>query len=307
MILIITHKKDFTADYVVNKLNELKKEYFRFNCEDYLNYDIKIEFSGRSKCRAITINGIGNFTSVWYRRTMVPELEVPNLGERLYLISQIEIFLQNLLGILEAKWLNIPSAVDKAENKFLQLSIAQTIGLNIPETLATTTHKTLQEFLQTHKKLIIKPMGSGRINISATECKLIFTNIIEVSKLDDLENYDMTPAIYQNYIEKEYELRVTIVGQDVFAAKVDSQRDVETMVDWRRKKIAFTKYHFPKKEQEKCLTLLKNLNLSFGALDFIKGKDGQYYFLEINPNGQWVWIENDTEMPISNSIITYLS
>lgn len=55
-----------------------------------------------------------------------------------------------------------------------------------------------------------------------------------------------------------------------------------------------------------CISLLKILNLRFGAIDFILDKNGNYIFLEINPNGQWAWIEKQTGYKISNEITNLL-
>ena len=124
--------------------------------------------------------------------------------------------------------------------------------------------------------------------------------------MEKLETMKMTPSIFQKYIEKEYELRITVVGEEIFAAKVLSQSDCETIVDWRRKNLRFQCCEVPEELNEKCCQMMKRLGIAFGAFDFIRTKEGQYYFLEVNPNGQWVWIENDTGLKISDAIINYL-
>jgi glutathione synthase/RimK-type ligase-like ATP-grasp enzyme len=219
----------------------------------------------------------------------------------------MDTFLHNLFGIIKAKWLSNPSAVLNAENKLLQLSLAKAIGFNLPQTLLTTDKQELASFIKTNKATVIKPIGRGRVDYADNTSKLIFTNIINKNMIDEIDLLELTPAIYQEHIEKEYELRITIVGKDVFAASVDSQSDTEALVDWRRKKIKFEKYELPEDLKNKCLLLLDKLNISYGAFDFIKAKNGIYYFLEVNPNGQWVWIEKDTGQLISESIINYLS
>src|SRR5207249_3343457 len=108
---------------------------------------------------------------------------------------------------------------------------------------------------------------------------------------ENLEKYSLTPSIFQEYIEKEYELRITVVGEKVFAAKVDSQKQDETKIDWRKHKTLFQQYSLPKEISDKCVELTQKLNLSFGAIDIIRNKEGQYTFLEINPNGQWAWLD----------------
>ncbi|WP_345005774.1 hypothetical protein [Snuella lapsa] len=112
--------------------------------------------------------------------------------------------------------------------------------------------------------------------------------------------------IFQNEISKEYELRVTVVNGKIFAAKIDSQSNDNTKLDWRKGRLKFSRYRLPQHIEEMCLRITSKLNLNFGAIDLIKTKNN-YVFLEINPNGQWVWIENDTGLNISDEIINFLT
>lgn len=116
----------------------------------------------------------------------------------------------------------------------------------------------------------------------------------------------MTPCIYQQYIKKKHELRITVVGEEVFAAAVNSQDFEETKIDWRRENLEFYKTSIPKHIEVKCIEIVKKLGLHFGAIDLILDKDDNYVFLEVNPNGQWAWIESQTELPISEAIIKFL-
>jgi ATP-dependent Clp protease ATP-binding subunit ClpC len=81
----------------------------------------------------------------------------------------------------------------------------------------------------------------------------------------------------------------------------------ETKIDWRKRKIPFQPYLLPNEISEKCLALTKKLNLSFGAIDIIRNKSGEYIFLEINPNGQWAWLETEAGLKISDEIINFLA
>lgn len=98
-----------------------------------------------------------------------------------------------------------------------------------------------------------------------------------------------------------------MVGNKIFSAKVDSQKLEETKIDWRKRKIPFQPYLLPNEISEKCLALTQKLNLSFGAIDIIRSKSGEYIFLEINPNGQWAWLETEAGLKISDEIINFLA
>jgi glutathione synthase/RimK-type ligase-like ATP-grasp enzyme len=209
--------------------------------------------------------------------------------------------------MISAKWLSDPYAIEKSENKFLQLSIAQRTGLSIPKTLITTNKETLRNFINRNNKSIIKPISQGRILYPENNEKLIFTNVLSTDLIDSLHEYELTPAIFQEFVEKDYEIRVTVVGTSIFAARINSQADEQSRIDWRRKRLTFEKYSLPKHIEEKCIKMMCELRINFAAFDFIRTPSGEYVFLELNPNGQWVWIEQDTKLKISDAIIKYLS
>lgn len=304
MILIITHKTDFTADFIINKLNNNGIPYKRFNCEDILTYPTTINYNKQFR---YSILGESNYTSVWFRRTKLPDLGDIPVHQKIYLIGEIEAFVKNLFSILDANWLSEPFAVYRAENKLFQLKAAQNLGFAIPATIVTNSKENLISFYHKHNKnIIVKPISQTRIN-NANSASFIFTNKIENELIEKIEEFDLTPCIFQENVEKDYEIRVTVVGNQVFAAAVYSQGNEETVIDWRRKKLAFKAVELPESIQSLSVALVKALDLQFGAIDLIKTKSGDYVFLEVNPNGQWVWIENETGLPISNAIIKLLT
>lgn len=304
MILIITHKSDFTADFIVNKLNQRGIAYRRFNCEDLLAFEFSVEFGGDFK---YSILNEVNYKSVWFRRTKLPEIEGLSKAEMVYVLGEIDGFLKNIFSILPAKWLSPPAAVYEAENKLLQLKTAQRIGFRIPNTLVTNSKADLKNFYEANTRdIVIKPLSQTRI-FDEEEASLIFTNLFPPNIMEQIEQFDLTPCIFQKNIRKEYEVRATVVSEKVFAAAVHSQTDEETKVDWRRKKLEFVEMTLPAEVEDLCVRLTKELNLGFGAIDLIVTPDGEYVFLEINPNGQWVWIENQTGQEISEAIIEYLT
>jgi glutathione synthase/RimK-type ligase-like ATP-grasp enzyme len=115
----------------------------------------------------------------------------------------------------------------------------------------------------------------------------------------------------QNYIEKAFELRVTVVGREIFTCAIDSQKqdDDTGKVDWRQGYdygLKYSRYDLPAEIAEKCLSFLQRMGLNFGCFDFIVTPDGRYVFLECNANGQWLWIEQETGLRISEAIATFL-
>lgn len=303
MILIITHKTDFTADFVINKLNQRGIAYKRLNCEDIFKDEYKIKLNSSF---TYSILGEEKYRSVWFRRTKLPEIKGLKREEQLYILNETESLFENIFSSLKANWLSSPSAVYKAENKLLQLKTAIKIGFNIPQTLITNSKQELKQFYSDcNRDIILKPISQTRIQYNEGSA-FIFTNPVTENYITNIESYDLTPCIYQKNISKEYELRVTVVGDLVFSAAVYSQSDEETKNDWRKKKLKFEPIEIPNEIQQKCIKLLQELNLKFGAIDLIKTPNEEYVFLEINPNGQWAWIETQTGQKISDAIINQL-
>lgn len=304
MILIITHKTDFTADFVINKLNQRGISYKRLNCEDifkndfYFNLDTNFIYS---------ILGQQNYKSIWFRRTKLPEIKGLKKEEQYYILNETESLFENIFSSISSRWLSSPTSIYKSENKLLQLKTAIKIGFKIPKTLITNSKKELQQFYNNcNQSIILKPISQTKIQYNEGN-EFIFTNPIPEKYIKDIESYDLTPCIYQENIPKEYELRITVVDNAVFSAVIYSQEDEETKNDWRKKKLKFDKIEIPEEVKNKCIELLNELDLKFGAIDMIKTPNGEYVFLEINPNGQWAWIETQTGLKISDAIINYLT
>src|SRR5690349_7223541 len=154
MILIITHKEDYTADYVVNLLNEKGIDYHRFNCEDIFSETISLKFGGKSSIEWFEGKDI---QSVWYRRTKLPIVNTGSTEENLYLLKEFDALLANLMDMIPGKWMSNPAAVQRAENKFMQLRIAESVGLLVPETLITTSKNEIVNFYESHDRILVKP------------------------------------------------------------------------------------------------------------------------------------------------------
>jgi glutathione synthase/RimK-type ligase-like ATP-grasp enzyme len=138
---------------------------------------------------------------------------------------------------------------------------------------------------------------------------VVFSNKVVNLDCFSEQEFKLVPVIAQQWIDKAYDLRVTVVGDKIFAVKIDSQISPETEIDWRAGHSIIpphSPYVLPQTIFKSCLSLTKHLNLSFGAIDLVRDKQGNYWFLEINPNGQWAWLETQTGLPISDCIAALL-
>ncbi|WP_378742845.1 hypothetical protein [Nocardia brasiliensis] len=198
-----------------------------------------------------------------------------------------------------------------------QLRTAARLGFNVPKTVYTNDPTTARAFIANNEGgVIYKPVGDGALFERAgrwdpgTVVGEIYASLLDKSTVEaGISRFSACPVLFQEYIEKDVELRVTVVGRSVFAAELHSQSHQEASVDWRRGDVLTIEHRvheLPIAVRQKCVSLVEELDLEFGAIDMIKCRDGRYVFLEINPNGQYLWIEDMTGLKISRAIAEQL-
>ena len=132
-----------------------------------------------------------------------------------------------------------------------------------------------------------------------------FTQPVTTRDVGYARRLRFSPVLFQRNIAKRFELRITVVEDEVLAAEIHSQATYRTQLDWRHYDWDHTPYRIhalPDDIRDKCLELTRRLGLRFGAIDMIVTPDGNYVFLEINPSGQWRWIEDQCGLPISDAL-----
>ncbi|SHM43276.1 MvdC/MvdD family ATP grasp protein [Flavobacterium chilense] len=312
-ILLITNKTDVTTDFVVRRLTEQNINFYRLNTEDLLtknklsfNFQ-KNEFILYDKEIDLKIDLL-KVKSVYYRRPILPSFPSDELtsGEQTFILNEITYWIEGLYKILRnAFWISPVFSIREAESKIFQLQIAKELGFKVPDSLITNDVDTARKFIGLSPK-IIKPIKTGLID-DKVKSKVIFTSVFNNS--DQIERIESCPSYFQDFIDKATDIRVTVVGEKVFPASILSQEFEETKVDWRNGenlKLTYEKINLPKKIEELCVKLTKKLGLNFGAIDFVKDKNDEFVFLEINPNGQWAWIERQLDYNISQEICNQL-
>lgn len=311
-ILLITNSRDITSDFIVNKLNQLETPYYRLNT-DFLSGELSITIEIESETYVISDSktdlklDLNEFSSVYYRRPELPDLSYLDLdnNETSFVNNEITYFLEGVYKILiDKNWLNPVYAIREAENKIYQLLLAKSLGFNVPKSIASNNYNHSKSFFENNDSCIIKPLKSGLIGESD---KVVFTSEL-IHFPSEVDEISRCPVYLQELIPKKLDLRVTVVRDKVFATAIHSQGNNETKVDWRRgeNKLLHSKHTLPESIKSKCIKLVKLLNLQFGAIDLILDKNDEYIFLEINPNGQWAWIESQTGHPISEEIVKTL-
>ncbi len=314
-VLLITNKDDITTDFIVIKLKGWGVSFYRFNTEDIgqtvsFSFDFdKQQFLLIDNEQKLRIDLL-LIKAVYYRR---PEIYVDgsglSAGEHNFIRSEYVYTLEGLYRILQgAAWLNNVFNIREAENKIYQLQLARSLGMKTPKSLITNrAEDALSFFSSQNQNCIIKPIKSGLVHHQGKEEGVIFTSKVHLD-LSESQRINKSPVFLQNLIHKKGDVRVTVVAEDVFAAFIHSQDQEDSMVDWRKatSPLAYDEIELPKMLLGQCLDLTKKLGLNFAAIDLILDRNDRFIFLEINPNGQWAWIEKHLDFPISDTITKFI-
>ena len=210
---------------------------------------------------------------------------------------------------ITGKVMSHPSSVWQAEFKPYQLAIAASLGFTVPKTLVTNSPDEIRAFYDEGRALIVKPVRSGYFE-SGGEPRVIYTSRFLDEHLSNLEAARFAPSIYQEFVPKSLDIRVTYVGGRCFTAAIHSQSDEAATVDWRRtvdESLPHSRHELPRVIEDYICRYMRSLGLQFGALDFALTADGVYYFLEVNPNGQWLWIDQLLDMGITDAVADWLT
>lgn len=250
-------------------------------------------------------------TSVWWR--LKPNNGFPGSGATAlydYYFRQRE--WSHVLEYLEyqyagARWINERAASKKASNKLHQLKVAESIGFNVPRTLITSDIAELIEFEKSIEpaKILFKTFTP----YASPDGKLAYAQIVHLQDLRAMEgSVSSCPSLYQEYIEKAYELRITVVGDEIYCAKIIAADTEAASQDWRAG-LFENKYELetiPDIAHRMVCQMSRELGIVYGAYDFIVRPDGSLVFLEVNPFGQWLWLEQQLGLPISRAIADWL-
>jgi glutathione synthase/RimK-type ligase-like ATP-grasp enzyme len=155
---------------------------------------------------------------------------------------------------------------------------------------------------------VAKTVAGARLR-RAGAVQVIYTVSVTCADLGNDAELASAPVIWQRLIRPVCDLRATVVGDEIFAARISIMDRTDAEVDWRAvetNRVQLEPCRLPPKIAELCFGLLASLDLTFGAIDFIIDPEGCYYFLEINPAGQWGWIEKALRMPITDAILDRL-
>lgn len=305
-VLILSSLYDLAADMVAARLEAAGASYVRLNHQELPEHRVTVDPSDPS----MAIRGpVGNHVveelgAVWFRVPIfhrnVPGRAMP-IDEQLAR-SQWMAFLKSLSIFKDARWMNSPSATYLAESKPYQLSVAKSVGFQIPRTLVTNDVESIYDHLD--DELVIKSLDTVLLR-EADNSLFTYTTPIVRSQLSD-SNMAAAPVIAQDILKNKTDWRVTVVCDQVFSVRI-LENSAGVQGDWRtvpKERLSYESCQLPTSDQRKCLELTKQLGLSFGAIDLIENRDG-LFFIEINPTGEWSWLVASSR-PIDFAIAAWL-
>ena len=317
-LLIVTDASDMHSDAVIRKLDGSELEPVRLNTENFIqrsSYRIAWDCEGHLYENSIkltdSLRSLEDVKVIWWRkpRSYSPFSEVTDEWARKYCIDETTSLIQSLPGLFpEATWINNYYNLRYPSRRINQIPILHQLGLVIPPTLVTNQYEAIVEFLASHGDCIIKPMDYSGFLYGENQYAC-YTRPIDVEAVKLLkDSIHLAPVFIQQRVEKKAEYRVTLIGDKSFVCRIESKhlKDAEVEQDWRATdpdKLIHVQDSLPEEYITKLHQMLKTFGLHFGAFDIIRGDDDALYFIELNPNGQWLWIETLTGMPMVEAMV----
>lgn len=309
-VLVIAARDDWPTDRVVKALTDGGAQVFRMDTAEFPQaltlagyIDARRGWSGGLAFPLRTVE-LAEVCAVYYRTPNAFALPATmSTPERRFAAAQARSGLGGIITALDCRWVNHPAATSRAEYKPIQLATARDCGLTVPPTLITNNPDAVRAFFADMRGAVIcKPVASP-VLIEDDQFKTVYTRRRSEADLEDLRGIDTTAHLFQAWVDKEHEVRPTVVGERLLAAEFHAGSDA-AYTDWRSDYASFT-YRVtdvPDGIFRAVRRSMARLGLSFAALDFVVGPDGGWTFLEASPCGQWDWIEHATGLPISQAI-----
>lgn len=300
MVLIISQNNEITTTEIIKHLVLMKKKFIRIH-EDEI-FEIKVLNKKMVLESSRNRFFLDDIKSVWYRRGGLNFKRLQYAHPSIHAhMNETQYWLEDYVRkVLESKK-HINKESNSDVNKLLVLDKAREIGLDVPDYfLAENTHNV------DPGKTIIKTINGNVIieEIRKNAGGFIYTSIVE-----EPEDGDFFITFFQEKIEKDFEIRTFYLNGRCWSMAIFSQNDEQTKVDFRKynriKPNRNVPYNLPPAIEEKINELMNAFDLNCGSLDFIK-KGDRYYFLEINPIGQFLGLSEKCNYALEKEIAEYL-
>ncbi len=314
MIYLISEKKDLVTDLVIEWLLAKGRAFKRYNDNAFVATNTCLSNQEEQ------IEELKDVEKVWQRRGTLNYLPDPVIGNYPnrqnyinYLFQEVKILNeyqeQTLKKKLKKNYIGSYQH-ERTNNKLLNLAVAKEVGLQIPTTMVTSLKSELLAFYRQHSPIISKDLRAP-VNIR-TRHKDIIASGVKIVALEDIDRMEenFAPIFLQEYIEKQYEIRLFIVGDQFFPMAIFSQNDEQTKVDFRnynkKKPNRCVPVTIPEPIEKRVREFMQRIDLNTGSVDLIRTPEGGYYFLEVNPMGQFHWVSQNCNYQIERAIAKIL-
>ncbi len=313
VVLVIADETDTTADRVCAVLASRDVPLFRFDTAEFPGrLQLHGELDGTTWRGELVRAGdrvdLDAVQSVYVRRPR--PFEVPahlTAAERWHAATECRYGMGGCLTSLPVPYLNHPSRAADAAYKPRQLKDLRSCGLNTPPTLVTNSADAVRQFAARHGSLVCKSIAASVLHTGNT-AHVVYTRRVTDDDLGDLGGIDYGAHLFQPFVESDYAVRLTVVGQRFLAVRIDAGSD-RARTDWRADydSLAYQIIDIPSDIKASVTAYMELSGLSYGAFDFLVQSDGSFVTLEINPEGNYSWIEEETTLPISESVADFLA
>lgn len=323
MILIISqHLGEYTTDSVIDWLDRKNANYYRINGNDFIEncsfyFDVE-DVDVRMKFSEIQID-FSEIKVFWYRRWLPESYFFSNyekLTDDVYSKIRISRHLKNELWKIRdyissiqnnKHWLS--SIEHTTVNKLEVLRTAKECDLRIPKTIVTNDKNDVLQFKKKFNSVIVKAIGEALMVSIYNKSYSGYTSLLDDEMLDRLPE-KFYPSLFQETVDKEYELRVFYLDNQFYSMAIFSQNDDRTRVDFRNYNLSkpnrTVPFNLPVDIEVKLTKLMEELGLNTGSIDLIKSKSGEFVFLEINPMGQFGMVSEPCNYHLEEKVADYL-
>ena len=306
-VLVVTMIDDPTADLVIRELHGRNTPVVRLDSGDFpatLSVAATVTSSGIEGTVSTPTRtaDLSRVRSLYYRRPS--GFAFPHLDEQTarFALTQARYGLGGILAALPGcLYVNHPHRIGDAEFKPAGLAAAVTAGLRIPPTLITSDPDAARKFIASTGPVIYKPLSTPLYRDADGVSCTVEVREVTADEIDD--RVAGTAHLFQHRVDKAADARVTVIGDRVFAVRIDSG-----LLDWRTDydRLAYTVVQPPPGLTTALHRYLNHFGLVFGAFDFAIGHDGTWWFLECNPSGQWAWLAPETGLPMVEAMADLL-
>lgn len=300
MILILSFAQDLHAARVIEQLRRKGADLFLLDLANFprgarieLGYGQRPGLRYRERSGALV--DFDEVRAAWWRRPQPYEFDSA-LTDITFAATECEEAVSGLWSALDARWMNPPVLDAAAHKKTYQLRLAEKVGLALPETLVTNSPASAQAFAERLGRVVYKPFaGSDR--------EWRETRLFGETEQANLAAIRHAPVIFQEFIPGA-DYRITIVGEHVYVASIDA-RDAGYPVDFRMniEGLQIREETLPADLVARLRDLMQRLGLVYGAIDLrLDERSSEFKFLEINPAGQFLFVEEAAGLPISEGV-----